>query len=136
MNEDETHQIYVRGFSEGQNHSLPSKETRDFMKETRDNFKNFSNTLNELKIHIVEIKQDVKDTKEQAIKTNGRVNTHEKKLRQFEVEYEPVIKSIINSKNNNTQQLNSWKWELIKKGGYLIIQLAGMGVLFYLIQHL
>lgn len=37
----------------------------------------FSILLNVMNNHIQEIKQDVKDTKEQAIKTNGRVNKHD-----------------------------------------------------------
>ena len=37
----------------------------------------FSILLNVMNNDIQEIKQDVKDTKEQAIKTNGRVNKHD-----------------------------------------------------------
>lgn len=67
-------------------HSSPSPDTKDFMKETRDNFKQVADSLKSLEIHIIEIKSDLKITKEQTLKTNGRVNKLD--------EYKPMLNDI------------------------------------------
>ena len=114
LDPDEQSVIYHKGFQAGQEHSVPSSDTKEFMKEQRE--------INQvIRDALIRIEETAKNTLEQAKKTNGRVTKLEDEKIAFDIEYLGMLKEKKQEDTNDKQAVRGFILKFVAVGSLLAL---------------